>query len=178
MPAIDKVALKRLVERVFSLNGHYKQLLGVDANNQALGPPASDRKLTELEDWIGMRLPPSYRLFLSMYNGWRGFEGNVCLLSIDEQRLGTYADYVREWKQARWEEGEGSLVDGIVIGIKVYGNTAVIIDTSRVDQNGEMQLVVWRNFETERDANFIELLRNKENILERLIAQEESQKHR
>ncbi len=52
-------------------------------------PPASAREIAELEQYIQLPLPESYRLFLRMHNG--GFFTNEMLDDPDEIRLETQA---------------------------------------------------------------------------------------
>ena len=40
-------------------------------DKQQLGPPASEEQIAKLEQKIGIALPPSYRAFLTIHNGWR-----------------------------------------------------------------------------------------------------------
>jgi hypothetical protein len=47
--------------------------------------PATESEILRVEDRLGVRLPPSYRSFLSVSNGWRPFSGAVeRLLTVQE----------------------------------------------------------------------------------------------
>jgi hypothetical protein len=48
-----------------------------------LYPPATEAEVRELEERLGMELPPSYRQFLLFANGW-GSDDDCCLLRIEE----------------------------------------------------------------------------------------------
>ncbi|WP_030345863.1 SMI1/KNR4 family protein [Streptomyces sp. NRRL S-1022] len=48
-------------------------------------PPASEERIRALEERLGHRLPPSYRAFLSVSDGWRHAGGFVWLLAGTDQ---------------------------------------------------------------------------------------------
>ncbi|MFD4634385.1 SMI1/KNR4 family protein [Streptomyces sp. NPDC058284] len=58
-------------------------------------PPASEEKILALEQRLGLRLPPSYRTFLAVSDGWRHAGGFVWLLAGTDQ--------------VRWHEDEAGL---------------------------------------------------------------------
>jgi hypothetical protein len=176
MAKVDRTNMAKWIDRVFRLNQKYYGIVGAkmgSAIEQQLGPPASEEAISEFEERLGYGLPPSYRLFLSLHDGWNGIEGKVNLLSIAKQRRGEYARYIKKWKKEQWEDGETLLIEGLIIGIQLHTNNAWVLDTSRVDDRGEMEVVIWQDFETERDRDFLDALQKKAEILERLIAEEE-----
>ncbi|MEU8386200.1 SMI1/KNR4 family protein [Streptosporangium sp. NPDC048865] len=48
-----------------------------------LYPPATEAEVRELEERLGVELPPSYRQFLLFANGW-GSDDDCCLLRVEE----------------------------------------------------------------------------------------------
>ncbi|MFE3451429.1 SMI1/KNR4 family protein [Nonomuraea sp. NPDC059194] len=48
-----------------------------------LYPPATEAEVRELEERLGVQLPPSYRQFLLFANGW-GSDDDCCLLRVEE----------------------------------------------------------------------------------------------
>ncbi|WP_220039884.1 SMI1/KNR4 family protein [Nonomuraea aridisoli] len=48
-----------------------------------LYPPATEAEVTQLEERVGLELPPSYRQFLLFANGW-GSDDECCLLRTEE----------------------------------------------------------------------------------------------
>ena len=60
-------------------------------------PPASEERIAAMEERLGRRMPPSYREFLAVSDGWRHAGGFVWLLA------GT--------GDARWHENESGLAD-------------------------------------------------------------------
>jgi hypothetical protein len=47
-------------------------------------PPATENEIVETEQRLGLKLPPSYRSFLSISNGWRPFPIIEWLLPVQE----------------------------------------------------------------------------------------------
>jgi hypothetical protein len=172
--AVDRAAIEELILHIFELNATYEQLIGLKPR-QRLGPPAPEAAIAGFEAWLGFSLPPSYRLFLAMHNGWKGFEANLSLLSIEEQKEGETADYVRSWKAEAWAEGQTLIVEGLVIGIELNTAKAWVIDTSHRDDRGEMEVVNWHGFETQRDPDFLAMLRTKAKYMEELVAEKRGQ---
>ena len=86
-------------------------------NEQQLGAPAPNELIIELETRLGKKLPPSYRVFLSLYDGWRMVDGAMDLLSIGEMLEGAREKKISEWqKKALVEQGlfcrpEGAVQD-------------------------------------------------------------------
>ncbi|MEV1240184.1 SMI1/KNR4 family protein [Nonomuraea sp. NPDC050022] len=48
-----------------------------------LHPPATEAEVRQLEERLGMELPPGYRQFLLFANGW-GSDDDCCLLRVKE----------------------------------------------------------------------------------------------
>jgi hypothetical protein len=115
-------------------------------NEQELGPPATEEQIAQFEQHIGHVLPPSYRTFLSLYNGWRMVDGETDLLSTDEMLGGRRADRIREWQQnaAKWGDEVGG--HGLVIGFSDISQSRVILDPRKVAPDDE-----WRLFENYKD---------------------------
>src|SRR5688572_3349927 len=79
---------------------HYTSIDPDMADEQQLGSPAPESRIVDLETRLGRPLPPSYRAFLGMYNGWRmGVNAATDLLSVEEMLDGPRAEEVREWRQ-------------------------------------------------------------------------------
>jgi cell wall assembly regulator SMI1 len=173
--AVDRSEMENVIARVVELNATYEQLIELKPR-QHLGPPASDRQIAQLEAYLAIQLPPSYRIFLSLHDGWRGFEANLSLLSIEEQMKGETADYIRSWKADQWAEGETLLIEGVVIGIELYTSKAWVLDTSHTDERGEMDVVNWHDFETQRDPDFLAMLNTKASYMEELVAEEQKKR--
>ena len=130
-------------------------------------PPASPRTIDEYEKRIGLKLPPSYRAFLELYNGydWLAFSGP--LLSIEEVSPGGryYQDIVR-WKKSSARYGLGEVFDGIVIAYQGQPNSWVYLDPHRRSAEGEMVVVTWDPDSSQESADLVGFFRQQIELCE------------
>ncbi|NEA65238.1 SMI1/KNR4 family protein [Streptomyces sp. SID12488] len=134
-------------------------------------PPASEERIASLEERLGRRMPPSYREFLKVSNGWRHAGGFVWLLA------GT--------KSARWHNDESGLAvmfeeyldedcgpeerreadvwrRGLQLDVE-SDITHVLMDPEDVDEDGEWAVYTWASWRAappERHANFFEFMQD------------------
>jgi hypothetical protein len=173
MPLIDPALVEEWVQKVFELNQKYYDLIQVRLN-QELGPPALESEIADFETWLSYTLPPSYRTFISLHNGWQYWEGDTHLLSLEEMKQGPYADLINTWKSEAWEQGQSVLLEGLVIAASLTTPGGLLLDTSTVDQRGEMEIVNWEYSEISRYSDFVDMLQKTAQDLENLIAEEEA----
>ncbi|MFE9680770.1 SMI1/KNR4 family protein [Streptomyces sp. NPDC006285] len=133
-------------------------------------PPASEERIAAMEERLGRRMPPSYREFLAVSDGWRHAGGFVWLLA------GTGA--------ARWHDNESGLADlfeehqdedagpeerreadiwrrGLQLDVE-SDVTHVLMDPEDVDEDGEWAVYTWASWRAappERHANFRAFMR-------------------
>jgi len=110
-------------------------------DEQLLGPPASIEDINLLEKMCGHALPPSYRAFLCLHNGWRMVDGVSDLLPVQEMLTGPTAKKVRKWQACMAEEGETALAEGLVVGFGTTAPVCYVLDFSRVDSDGECKVI-------------------------------------
>ncbi|MYV44877.1 SMI1/KNR4 family protein [Streptomyces sp. SID2888] len=134
-------------------------------------PPASEEQIAAMEERLGRRMPPSYREFLKVSDGWRHAGGFVWLLAGTED--------------ARWHDNESGLADiseeyldedagpeerreadiwrrGLQLDVK-SDITYVLMDPEDVDEGGEWAVYTWASWRAEppeRHANFLEFMRD------------------
>lgn len=95
---------------------------------------ASEAILQRYERYLGRRLPPSYRAFLSMHDGyeWLAFPGHM--LGLEEVIPGgEYWEDIREWKLGMADAGLAQSLDGIVIAYLDQPNNWAYLDPDRPD---------------------------------------------
>lgn len=116
-------------------------------DQQRLGAPATEEDIAKVEQLIGRALPPSYRAFLSLYNGWRMVDGETDLLSTDEMLSGRRAEKIREWQgnAAKWGDEIGG--KGLVIGFSDISQSRIILDPRKVSEDNEWPL--YENYKDE-----------------------------
>jgi len=85
--------LRALLDELFTIKGDYIRLAFHEEHWMERGEPATAESLLALEKRIGKPIPPSYRAFLELHDGWKHFSGGVHLLSVEDQS----SDWVREW---------------------------------------------------------------------------------
>ncbi|GHA03824.1 SMI1/KNR4 family protein [Streptomyces echinoruber] len=134
-------------------------------------PPASEERIAAMEERLGRRMPPSYREFLKVSDGWRHAGGFVWLLAGTED--------------ARWHDNESGLADifeeyldedagpeerreadvwrrGLQLDVE-SDITHVLMDPGDVDEDGEWAVYTWASWRAappERHANFLEFMRD------------------
>ncbi|WP_435218254.1 SMI1/KNR4 family protein [Streptomyces sp. bgisy034] len=145
-----------------------------EASRQArwLGfPPASEERIAAMEERLGRRMPPSYREFLKVSDGWRHAGGFVWLLAGTEG--------------ARWHDNESGLADhfeeyldedagpeerreadlwrhGLQLDVE-SDITHVLMDPEDVDEDGEWAVYTWASWRAsppERHENFLEFMQD------------------
>ncbi|OPF81640.1 cell wall assembly protein [Streptomyces antioxidans] len=129
-------------------------------------PPASEERIAAMEARLGRRMPPSYREFLKVSDGWRHAGGFVWLLAgtedahwhnnesglagLDEDEL----DEVRR-EAGIWRRGLQLDVESDV--------THVLLDPEDVDEDGEWAVYTWASWRAappEWQANFLAFMRD------------------
>ncbi|MFJ5302654.1 SMI1/KNR4 family protein [Streptomyces sp. NPDC088350] len=134
-------------------------------------PPASEERIAVMEERLGRRMPPSYREFLQVSDGWRHAGGFVWLLAGTED--------------ARWHDNESGLADmfeeyldedaspeerreadlwrrGLQLDVE-SDVVHVLMDPEDVDEDGEWAVYTWASWRAEspeRHANFREFMRD------------------
>ena len=173
MPTADAATMEDWIQEVFRLNEEYYALIEAGAE-QELGPPAPEDKIRRLETLLGRELPPSYRLFLSLHDGWRDWEGDQDILSVDDHEQGPYRELIERFRRSAWEEGWPAVLDGIIIAACLTSNSLLILDTSKIDERGEMEIVNWELQEIARYSDFLDMLQRTAVNLQQIIEDEKS----
>ncbi|MGH2609028.1 MAG: SMI1/KNR4 family protein [Tepidiformaceae bacterium] len=170
---MDRNTMEQWVQRNFELRRRYYSLIAAGIE-QKLARPASEAEISVFESHIGYPLPPSYRMLLSLHNGWRHWEGDTHLLSLEQMRHGPYADWVRAWKEEAKGRGETLIRQGLVVATALHADTGLILDTALRHKGGEMTIVNWEHQEIARYWDFLELLQRDAEDWEALVEGEES----
>ncbi|MCN9241636.1 SMI1/KNR4 family protein [Streptomyces sp. RY43-2] len=134
-------------------------------------PPASEERIAAMEKRLGRRMPPSYREFLKVSDGWRNAGEFVWLLAgtedarwhNDESQL---ADVFEEYLDEDAGPEERREVDiwrrGLQLDVESDA-TYVLMDPEDVDDNGEWAVYTWASWRAappNRYANFLEFMRD------------------
>ncbi|MFF5302415.1 SMI1/KNR4 family protein [Streptomyces sp. NPDC013161] len=134
-------------------------------------PAASEERIAAMEERLGRQMPPSYREFLKVSDGWRHAGGFVRLLAGTED--------------AHWHNNESGLADifeeyldedagpeerreadlwrrGLQLDVE-SDITHVLLDPEDVDEDGEWAVYTWSSWRAEapaRQANFTAFMRD------------------
>ncbi|MEU9451656.1 SMI1/KNR4 family protein [Streptomyces sp. NPDC048277] len=117
-------------------------------------PAASEERLGALEERLGHRLPPSYRAFLAVSDGWRHAGGFVWLLAgTDRVRWHEDAAGLSEYFPGELDEDptpEDVLLAGMwgrALQLDVESDAVyVLLDPGDVDEAGEWAVYTWASW--------------------------------
>ena len=132
--------IREAVEKGKEIRSVYYSSIELE-DEQELGSPASQTKLALLEAKYGKGLPPSYRCFLALYDGWSMVDGAMDLLSIDEMLGGQREEDIEEWQRQEREAGDTVAADSIVIGLSEVTPTKLLLDPGRINSLGEWSVI-------------------------------------
>ncbi|PJE95880.1 cell wall assembly protein [Streptomyces carminius] len=144
-------------------------------------PPASEERITAMEERLGRRMPPSYREFLKVSDGWRHAGGFVWLLAGTESarwhdNASGLADMFEEYldEDAGPEERREADLWRRGLQLDVESDiTHVLMDPEDVGEDGEWAVYTWASWRAEspeRHANFLEFMRDMYREFHRLRA--------
>ncbi|MFI0266956.1 SMI1/KNR4 family protein [Streptomyces luteogriseus] len=134
-------------------------------------PPASEERIAAMEKRLGRRMPPSYREFLKISDGWRHAGGFVWLLAgtadarwhNDESGLGDMFEEYLDEDAGPEERHEADLWRrGLQLDVESDA-TYVLMDPDDVDEDGEWAVYTWASWRAappERHANFRAFMRD------------------
>jgi SMI1 / KNR4 family (SUKH-1) len=159
-------------------------------------PPAMESEILEVERRLGLPLPPSYRSFLLISNGWRPFSsfierllpvsqierfrdadpGDAALMQElyqdDELPDGDYLDYETAEHNVALRSSYYS--DSILVGKKwqIGGGELLLLNPQIVFSNGEWEAIFFANWipGNERYRSFFDLVNESVNTLQRIEA--------
>ncbi|MEU3778048.1 SMI1/KNR4 family protein [Streptomyces sp. NPDC032472] len=134
-------------------------------------PPASQERIAAMEERLGRRMPPSYREFLKVSDGWRHAGGFVWLLAGAEDarwhdNASGLADMFEEYLDEDAGPEERVEVDiwrrGLQLDVE-SDITHVLMDPEDVGEDGEWAVYTWASWRgegPERHASFHEFMRS------------------
>jgi hypothetical protein len=175
----QKNDLAKLIDQLVEIKREYSRLAFDEEDQSKLGPPATTQQIAKLEKRLGKPLPPSYRAFLELHNGWEHFDGGENLLSVEDQN----SDWVKECLKMvsmfylavdEEEREENPLEKGAIPILFGEGEPGyMILDPRKVRKDGEMDFVKYEYAEeTERFKDFISFLRNDLKVERQLLNEE------
>ena len=127
-------------------------------DEQKLGEPAGAEALEALEKRFGRPLPPSYRRFLELHDGWEMASGDMDLLSTTQMFEPPYSTRIQKFHADCGKYNDQVGVRSLVIGYSDTTPTRLLLDPERIDAAGEWTLVVHHHGEEETSESFLDWL--------------------
>lgn len=111
---------------------------------QVLFPGATDSDIHAVADLIGAPVPPSYAAFLRLHNGWDAYNGGAKLLTAGEQSAPWVHERLEEMREVLEGNGdEAVLTNAFPVMLGDEESVFVVLDLSKRDEHGELQVVHW-----------------------------------
>lgn len=129
-----------------------------EPDEQKLGDPASTDDLQKLESFLGKSLPPSYKAFLAMHDGWRMFDAATDLLSAKEVVKQTASSKLEKWRKIATEVEGIEASSWLLIGTSNVSATKYFLDPTRIHEDGEMAVVEHDKAVESEYVSFLSLL--------------------
>lgn len=166
-----KNSLMELITRISALEAELESLSGWKSSSH-LGFPASADQVDTIERLAGFKLPPDYRIFLELHNGWHGFSGEYDILPAEQMTQNEIVKSIEELKAMQRELGDPS--DGFVIMAAVGGSDLVYFDPASRRSDGTIDVVYWDPCKREgrRHPSFLAFLEREAVVLEQIVAKE------
>jgi len=130
-----------------------------DQKNQGPQDSASKKQIKKVEEVLQLKLPPSYKEFLLLHNGWIEFDVSMYLFSCEELIEYYNSEEEKEYKTIAIEEsGDNFIKDCIIIGKSEVNSSWYLLDINRKYDNGEYAIIEYEYEELETFKNFTEFL--------------------
>jgi hypothetical protein len=165
--------LVRAISRMVAANDKHRFVFYRKPPNQILGPGASDESILRLEASEGIVLPPSYREFLLMHDGWKYYSGDADILSIAQRS--DPATRRRLAEVSSWIASTGAANSKKLVIIAGLDSTYIVyLDFATRRGDGEVDVVEFglEEGELDRHETFLVFLEDQSRVLEEMIADE------
>ena len=169
------VEFQKLIHELSDSKRELDRLVFDEEYPHELSESASPQQIAALEGILRKPLPPSYRAFLGLHNGWSNFAGDAKILSVDDQE----AEWVKERVKSlgflfQEFEAEDPFTKGAIpILLGKREQSYLILDPRTVHPDGEMDFVsIHLTKEENRFKNFAEFLLHDLDLTGRLIQNE------
>ncbi|HKP60299.1 MAG TPA: type VI immunity family protein [Polyangiales bacterium] len=151
--------IRALVKEILSLEHEAARREGTEMDSRA-GTPAPATRIQAAQAAREFEFSPEYRAFLELHDGWQSFSWSMSLRSSAELAS---AEYTRGWLDDGDEAPPPALERALAIGAS-DSDAALLL----LLPNGEV--VDWLYQEEQRFPNFIALLQDRREVLERMQA--------
>ncbi len=120
-------------------------------------PPASAAELAKYEEYLEFKLPPTYRAFLEMHNGYDNLVHPGDMLSVQSvMPRGKKYKAIQEMKKMFADYGAGEILDGAIIAYLDQPNNWAYLDPNKPTGKGELTVVQWLSASTMEFPTLVE----------------------
>jgi hypothetical protein len=170
----NDTSLKTLIREIMEAKLEYDRLAFDKERPHELGLPASPQQIAKLESILGKSLPPSYRAFLELHNGWSNFDGGAKLLAVEDHESKWVKERLRAFARGFEADEENPFeIGAIPVLLGTNEHNFLVLDPSKIRKNGEMDFVMYDYTEEEdRFKDFTSYLRGELEALRRLNEEE------
>jgi cell wall assembly regulator SMI1 len=171
--------LKKLIRELVDCKKEYARLAFDEEEPIELAAPCTPKQIAKLEGRFGRALPPSYRAFLELHNGWDDYFGSAKLLAVEDheqewvkEKVHGFSGYLNEFKKDNpFKHGAMPIMLGK--DERIF----VVVDPSTVRKDGEMDFVQFDiTVEESRHKDFLAYLEYDLETGKELIEQEKTGK--
>jgi hypothetical protein len=134
--------LEALIQELEAAKQKYAELAQDEERSNKLGAPASPAQIAALEKRFGRALPPSYRAFLELHNGWEEFAGLSKLLAVEDHGKAWVSERIAYWDQLFEDDSVNPFKRGCLPVL--FGedeNHFLVLDPTTVRDDGEMDFI-------------------------------------
>jgi cell wall assembly regulator SMI1 len=151
--------IRKLVQKGYNARSAFYESMD-EPNEQELGLPAPENCLKKLEEKIGTKLPPSYRSFLSQFDGWKMIDAAVDLYSCRKLLEIMDDENTKMWQQTAIDEGDEFIETSIIIGGSDFSASKYLLDTSSKNESGEFTVIEYEGGIEKKYENFLHFLQD------------------
>lgn len=175
-PTFDQ-QLREIIPRLSRANADYVELAFGQPSKQVLGPPAQPMDLVQLERLVELTLPPSYRAFLLLHNGWTHFSGDAAFLSTKDRAALPVQARLRELTAHLNEYGPSALAAGVPIVAGLDTSYFLVLDRTASCGADELEVVEYSYEEgvLDRYPHLVAFFEDRLQVMQRLVSIERGQ---
>lgn len=163
--------IRVVVTQLFESNNEYAELIGLELD-QALGSPTPEEAILRLEQTFGDRLSPTYRAFLTLHNGWKGFMADVDLLTVSSHNNPEVVRRVDAWRRSQALDGNALVARALPIAVGMDSYYVAFLDPASRRADGEMDVGSADEDTRESYPDFLAFLEGQHESMRELIAEE------
>ncbi|MDI9340536.1 MAG: SMI1/KNR4 family protein [Sediminibacterium sp.] len=133
---------KKMTEMALKLD-YIDEENSTSGKSDQLGRPASETEIQELEQKLSLVLPPSYKAFLNISNGWKVVDGSQNFFTIQQVLKWQEKKDPSNWISIAESVGNGFVKECLVVGASNQSPDKYLLNP-KVIVNEEWQFIEYR----------------------------------